>query len=93
MSETSHGSESAAGDTGRRPGFDWRGGAEQLARLGEELRALGGGAFEAACERAGLVSRERFEVQAALLRDALARLDALDRRVRAMESGGSKAAP
>ena len=76
-------------DTHRRPGagFDWRAGIEQFSRLGEELRALGGGAFEAASERAGLVSRERFEVQAALLREALARLDALDRRVAELESG------
>lgn len=67
------------------PPFDWRVGLEQFARLGEELRALGSGAFEAASERAGLVSRERFEVQAALLASALERLAALESRIDALE--------
>lgn len=66
--------------------FDWRTGLEQLARLGEELRNLGEGAFEASCERAGLVSRERFEVQAALLREALERLSVLEARLAALEN-------
>lgn len=68
------------------PAFDWRAGLEQFARLGEELRALGSGAFEAACERAGVISRERFDVQAALLADALERLAALEARIGALEA-------
>lgn len=75
------------------PPFDWRAGLEQFARLGEELRALGSGAFEAACERAGVVSRERFEVQTALLAGALERLAALEARIGALENAPTAQVP
>ena len=64
---------------------DWRQALEQLARMGEEVRSAGSAGFEALCSRAGVVSRESFEVQAALLRQALERVSALEQRIAALE--------
>lgn len=65
--------------------LDWRQALEQLTLVGEEFRAMGTATVEHLSHRAGLVTREDFEVQRLLLRSALERVEALERRLAELE--------
>lgn len=69
----------------RRLSMDWRQALEQLTQVGEEFRAMGTATVEHLSHRAGLVTREDFEVQRMLLRGALERLEALEQRIAALD--------
>ena len=65
-----------------------------LERLQDDFRRNARGAMEAALARMDLVTREEFDVQAAVLARTREKLDALARRVEEMErAAGSGAAP
>lgn len=62
-----------------------------LAGLREEVSSLVRARVEEATRRLDLVKREEFEAMAELARRAKAEVEALERRVAVLESGGSEA--
>ena len=61
--------------------------------IGEDLRRNVAEMAGAAISRMDLVTREEFDAQLALLEDAKARVEALEKRVREIEAAGSASPP
>ena len=61
--------------------------------IGEDLRRNVAEMAGAAISRMDLVTREEFDAQLALLEDAKARVEALEKRVRAIEAAGPASPP
>ena len=62
-------------------------------QIGEDLRRNVAEMVGAAISRMDLVTREEFDAQLALLEDAKARVEALEKRVREIEAAGSASPP